>query len=42
MVTSLTTTLFESLILSVSGFAMSYVANSCICAILDDFCLLPA
>jgi hypothetical protein len=33
---------FKPLIFSVSGFALSNVANICIFMILDDFCLLPA
>jgi hypothetical protein len=33
---------FKPLIFSVSGFALSNVANIFIFMILDDFCLLPA
>jgi hypothetical protein len=33
---------FKPLILSVSGFALSNVANVPIIVILDDLCLLPA
>jgi hypothetical protein len=39
-VVHMTTAKFKPLILSVSGFAFSSVAN--IFMILDDFCLLPA
>jgi hypothetical protein len=39
---SLTTAKFKSLILSMSGFALSYTMNMSILLILYDFCLLPA
>jgi hypothetical protein len=38
----MTATKFKPLIFSVSGFALSNVANSFIFMILDDLCLLPA
>jgi hypothetical protein len=40
-VVSLTTAKFKPLIFSVSGFAVSYTANTFILMILYDFCLLP-
>jgi len=42
MAVSLTATQFKSLILSMGGSALSYVANSYIDMAVDDFCLLPA
>jgi hypothetical protein len=42
MVLHLIATQFESLILSVDVFALSYIANNCICMVVDDFFLLPA
>jgi hypothetical protein len=33
---------FKPLIFSVSGFALSYIANISISMMLYDFCLLPA
>lgn len=41
MVVSLTATKFMSLIFSVSGFTLSYVANMVILLVLYDLCLLP-
>jgi len=36
-------TKFQSLLLSLGDFALSYVANICICVIMDDFfAWLPA
>jgi hypothetical protein len=41
-IVSLTTTEFKPLILSMSGFALSYTSNIFILMTLYDFCLLPA
>jgi len=41
-VISLTAAKFKPRVLPVHGFDLSYVANSCISVILDDYCLLPA
>jgi hypothetical protein len=38
----MTASKFKPLIFSVSGFALSNIANIFILMILDDFCLLPA
>jgi hypothetical protein len=40
-VVSVTTATYNSLMLSISGFALSYIANMFILMILYDFCLLP-
>jgi hypothetical protein len=42
MVISLAAAKFKPLICSVSGFALSYVANMFILMVLYDFCFLPA